>query len=256
MSNDDHSDDDDDQIHRVDTVPPPDGEGDAYSAATRVGPMAEAVVKEMMHAATVKAAEMRARSDKKSETAASEARAASESTKPAPPSAPPRPSAPRPAALRVDARAEVADEPTDADASIPRAYAADEEEDNAETMLSPMAKPPSMPQAPHVPRAAMQTMPLAPPLARPVTAPVPFTPPLFPSQRSAPGSGAPVAGPGTAAMPPAAPPVASAPYPAAPWDRAPMQAARAPLLGPTSLVVLAICGSIFVIGLIMFLVSR
>jgi hypothetical protein len=29
--------DEDDELHRVDTVPPPDGEGDAYSAPTRVG---------------------------------------------------------------------------------------------------------------------------------------------------------------------------------------------------------------------------
>jgi hypothetical protein len=251
MSNDDHSDDDDDQIHRVDTVPPPEGERDAYSAATRVGPMAEAVVMEMMHAAGVKAAELRARSDKKSE-AATEARAASDSAKPAPPSAPPRPSAPRPAAPRLDARAEPADEATDADASIPRTYA-DEDEDNAETMLSPMAKPPSMPKAPHVPRAPMQTLPLAPQLARPVTEPIPLTPPLFPSQRPAPGSGAPAASTGTAAVPPSAP--APAPYPAPPWDRSAMETPK-PLLGPRSLVVLAVCGSIFVIGLIMFLVSR
>lgn len=255
MSNDDHSDDDEDQIHRVDTVPPPDGEGDAYSAATRVGPMADAVVKEMMHAAGLKAAELRARSDKKSEIA-SEARAASDSAKPAPPSAPPRPSASRPAAapqVRVDARAELADEATDADASIPRTYAEDEETDNAETMLSPMAKPPSLPHAPHVPRAPMQTLPLGASLARPVTAPVPFTPPLFPSQRPARTSGAaPDVTAGTADMASAAP----APYPAPPWERSAMQAPKAPLLGPRSIVVLAVCGSIFVIGLLMFLVSR
>lgn len=29
--------DENDELHRVDTVPPPDGEGDAYSAPTRVG---------------------------------------------------------------------------------------------------------------------------------------------------------------------------------------------------------------------------
>jgi predicted component of type VI protein secretion system len=39
---------DDDRIYKVDTVPPPDGEGDAYSAPTRVGPMAGAYVEELL----------------------------------------------------------------------------------------------------------------------------------------------------------------------------------------------------------------
>lgn len=254
MSNDDHSHDDEDQIHRVDTVPPPDGEGDAYSAATKVGPMAEAVVKEMMHAAGVKAAELKARSDKKPETAGGGARAASDSAKPAPPSAPPRPSAPRPPApqVRVDPRVEV-DDATDADASIPRTYA-DEEEDNAETMLSSLAKPPPLPHAPHAPhapRAPMQTLPLGAPLARPVTAPVALTPPRSPSPRSAAASAPAVATPA-----PEPPPVAEPPYPAPPWERAATPAQHAPLFGPRSLVVLAVCGAIFVIGLIMFLIAR
>jgi hypothetical protein len=46
-----------DGIYRVDTIPPPEGEDDAYSAPTRVGPMAAAAVEKMMadaerHAAT------------------------------------------------------------------------------------------------------------------------------------------------------------------------------------------------------------
>lgn len=40
--------DDDDGIYRVDTVPPPQGESDAYNAPTRVGPMASALVEEML----------------------------------------------------------------------------------------------------------------------------------------------------------------------------------------------------------------
>jgi hypothetical protein len=35
-------------IYRVDTVPPPDGEDDAYSAPTRVGPLARSRIEEMM----------------------------------------------------------------------------------------------------------------------------------------------------------------------------------------------------------------
>src|SRR5687767_11928990 len=37
-----------DQVYKVETVPPPPGEDDAYSAPTRIGPMAEAAAQEMM----------------------------------------------------------------------------------------------------------------------------------------------------------------------------------------------------------------
>jgi hypothetical protein len=40
--------DDSDSIYKVDTVPPPDGEDDAYNATTRVGPMALAYVGQLM----------------------------------------------------------------------------------------------------------------------------------------------------------------------------------------------------------------
>ena len=39
-----------DAIHRVDTVPPPPGEGDAYSAPTTVGPVNDAVIEAMRKA--------------------------------------------------------------------------------------------------------------------------------------------------------------------------------------------------------------
>jgi hypothetical protein len=39
---------DEDGIYKIDTVPPPAGENDAYSAPTRVGPMASAVVEEII----------------------------------------------------------------------------------------------------------------------------------------------------------------------------------------------------------------
>lgn len=41
-------DDSDGAIHKMDTLPPPEGEDDAYSAATKVGPMARAAVEAMM----------------------------------------------------------------------------------------------------------------------------------------------------------------------------------------------------------------
>ena len=40
-----------DTIYKIDTVPPPDGEDDAYSAETKVGPLSRAMVKELMDAA-------------------------------------------------------------------------------------------------------------------------------------------------------------------------------------------------------------
>ena len=41
----------DDEIFRVDTIPPPDGDEDAYGAATKVGPLAKAKIDEMLKAA-------------------------------------------------------------------------------------------------------------------------------------------------------------------------------------------------------------
>jgi hypothetical protein len=42
---------DDDEIFRVDTIPPPDGDDDAYGAATKVGPLAQSKIEEMLKAA-------------------------------------------------------------------------------------------------------------------------------------------------------------------------------------------------------------
>jgi len=63
MSNDDDQDDQDHErpIHKVETDPPTPGEDDAYDAETKVGPMKDAVVHEMMHAAAAKAIELSAR---------------------------------------------------------------------------------------------------------------------------------------------------------------------------------------------------
>jgi hypothetical protein len=47
--------DDDDAVFRVETIPPPSGPSDAYSAPTKVGPMTPALVEEMMLAAKAKA---------------------------------------------------------------------------------------------------------------------------------------------------------------------------------------------------------
>ena len=63
-------------IYRMDTLPPPEGEGDAYNAPTKVGPMAESVVKEMMFAAGRKAAELSERAAEKAKTAPNSGRPA------------------------------------------------------------------------------------------------------------------------------------------------------------------------------------
>jgi hypothetical protein len=68
-------DENDGGIYRVDTVPPPDGEDDAYSAPTRVGVMPESLVQEIMHAAELKSAALR---EKESQRRAASAVAASE----------------------------------------------------------------------------------------------------------------------------------------------------------------------------------
>jgi hypothetical protein len=46
-----------DQVYQVDTVPPPDGEADAYNAPTRVGQMAATTIVEMLMVAGVEEAE-------------------------------------------------------------------------------------------------------------------------------------------------------------------------------------------------------
>ena len=84
----------DEEIFRVDTVPPPAGEADAYNAPTRVGPMAAAVVEEMMVASVRKAegltraAEAKAAASlKKGVEEAKAAEAARATARPSPPAA-------------------------------------------------------------------------------------------------------------------------------------------------------------------------
>ena len=125
MSDDD---DKDASIYIVDTVPPPAGESDAYNAPTKVGPMAAAVVNEMMHAAEKKAAELseRAKARRADQSAVDGAREKAPPSKPTtgsgdvrPPSAPPQ-----------------------------RMYEEDDE-DNAATLLSRAARAPVVAPLPH-----------------------------------------------------------------------------------------------------------
>jgi hypothetical protein len=61
----DKEDRNDDAVYKVDTVPPPDGDDDAYSAPTRIGPMASAVVNELIMAKSRESAEVAAASQVK-----------------------------------------------------------------------------------------------------------------------------------------------------------------------------------------------
>ncbi len=115
-----HEGKDDGAVHKVDTVPPPPGEDDAYSAPTRIGPMADVAVQELMRQAEQHAAE--------EDTVVPST--PKPSVKPTPPPPPPR--------AEVLSSSDLIDEP------LPRVYA-DEDEDadeDAATMLHPSAKPP------------------------------------------------------------------------------------------------------------------
>jgi len=198
-------------IYRVETVPPPAGETDAYNAPTKVGPMAAAVVEEMMHAAVRKSNELSQRADEKraalvAQTNASAAPApGEESAAPRPdvrPGAtekasagPPASSKPRvegsgysfgPKAIVQDApppSAPSPSKPVSKPAGPHRVYDDDEEDDYAATMLNRSAKPPAVAPieaapptaaADHEPLGAVPSAPVEP-IASPFSAPLEAT---------------------------------------------------------------------------------
>lgn len=126
-------------VHKVDTVPPPPGEDDAYNAPTRIGPMAEVAVQEMMRQA--RAAE---------ETAAQSARPPVSRPPRAPSTKPPPPSPRRAEELSSDNL--VDDLGSRPDAAPPRIYADEDEaeEEDAETRLHASAKPPPVSFIPNI----------------------------------------------------------------------------------------------------------
>lgn len=120
------TDDDEPKLYRVDTVPPPAGESDAYNAPTKVGPMAASVVAEMMKAAEASPVE-------------------------------PKPASARPPlAVREDFAASRASDPRSEDSAawadergaVPRIVdvyeEAADEEGMAATLVSSLAKPPEV----------------------------------------------------------------------------------------------------------------
>ena len=194
-------------IFRVDTVPPPAGEDDAYNAPTRVGPMAAAVVEEMMVESVRKATELNEKAV--SEKAAAEA-AAKKDTPAAPAaSTPAAAKAPLASVKPADAlsgsdvvpdaepsgRAQAAalgaagskpppvrPKPAAPGPPPPRVY--DEDEDNAATLLSGSAKAPIVPppSAPVFPEIA--SAPRVSPLGPVVNEPSPLAPTSITPARS------------------------------------------------------------------------
>lgn len=114
---------DDDGIYKVDTVPPPQGEDDAYNAPTRVGVMASAIVGELLAQGERDAAEAKAHPENDVKTTPPPAKAPEpvatdddeESSGPvssplAIPSAPPSEAPPKPEPAKAVARREPAAE--------------------------------------------------------------------------------------------------------------------------------------------------
>ena len=212
-------------VYKIETVPPPAGEDDAYSAPTKVGPMGDAFVKNLMKDAEQRSAEL-ARKEKDAKAKADGPPPSKAPAKSGPVSAPP-------ASAPVSAGG----------TALPKIY--DDEDDDGATVLSPKAKPPAMPQRPsplHVTNDdAAPALANAFPPAEGGPAPNPAPPPATPA--------------GVApAMPP--PPWESQnPQGPIPFDPTPPAAARPPL--GLAAVLVAVAGlSIFLVGLVMWFLSR
>jgi hypothetical protein len=171
MSDDDK--DDGPAIYRVDTIPPPDGEDDAYSAPTKVGPMADAAVRELMQAAEKRAQELSARIAGKKIANAEAAKAAASMPTPltvkptgVPIAKPPTPPAAAPPAAAPPASARL---PSATPANGPvsgRVVAHGPGPVGRTVSTSPpaAAKPPSAPRPAAIPRVDASEEPALPPL--------------------------------------------------------------------------------------------
>ena len=190
-------DDKDDAIFKVDTVPPPAGEDNAYNAPTRVGAMAAAVVEEMMVASVRKANALTAAASEKA--AASQKAAAAEASAAAaadavndsdlvPEFTPASPgmSAPKPPQPGVMAKPPPV--PQKSPVAPPRLYDEADQGEDAATLLGPSARAPVV-----APFAPPPQAPFAPPPARAIAPPPPASPlsfgptaPALPTRSTAP----------------------------------------------------------------------
>ena len=272
------SDDDDkeDGIYKVDTVPPPAGESDAYNAPTRVGPMAAAVVEEMMHAAEKKAAELSQRAEaKRAEPSTRSPDSAGKAEAKRPPLGTTSPPASKPpiasSAPKSTPGAAVTSPPpsagkysvVSADVRAPslapqRMYEEDDDEENAATLLSRAAKapvvaplPPRPFRAPPAPDAKASDRDLSAPAPRPPVVSFDQTAPLGPQEGAAPRSAissAPIAS-GTSSPPSAL--VASPFEIVAPQSQAPAPS-HASDARFASWIPLAVGVSIFIAGALLY----
>lgn len=239
--------DDEDAVHKVDTVPPPDGDSDAYSAETKVGPVTQDAWAELIR----KAAEEGERNAKSGPASSARPRADR-----APPST-------RDAAPTSSVKANATD--NDVEKPLPRIYSEEDDADDAATVLGSAAKPVQIPPAQAAPGHVTRS-------ASPLAAPFGANPTVTPS--STPHVWPPLAAPGlqqtavpfAASRPPVAPSeparvsgsISHAPRPLAfpPGDPAvPVPIPRAP---PRTgfIVIVAVCMAIFVIGVVAYVTSR
>ena len=196
-------------IYKVETIPPPDGEDDAYSAPTKVGPMADAAVRELMQAAERKAAELTARNAEKKAASAAAAKVAASlptpmSVKPTGiPQTPASSKPPAPASSGSDSGSPSASS-TPSASSVPSAWSV------------PSAAPPSPRAAPSGPVSGRSPAPPVGPVGRTVPAAPsmsPKPPSLVPRPAAIPRVDAVIA---TPAPIPTPPPPAAPPPPALP----------------------------------------
>jgi hypothetical protein len=118
-------------LYRADTVPPPDGETDAYNAPTKVGPIASSTLAEMMKAVESQVVSFNAGAEKTPEaTARSDERPTSKPPAEAPAEA--APASPRPSPA-----------PPPPDPEVVK-LSEDDDDDGAATLLSSFAKGPSL----------------------------------------------------------------------------------------------------------------
>ncbi len=196
-------------IYRVDTVPPPAGQDDAYSAPTKVGPMADMALKDMLKAAEARAQELNQKAAEKAKAVSARQAEVEPIEKP--------PVPPTPSKVESDA-APVSSSQPQVDGEVPRIYD-DADEDNAATLLHRNAKPPvaSVVRAPPPPPEPEAQEPVVSPFsAPPSSAPSGTLPAISPAQA-------------TSSTP-----------------------AFAAYLIPIALV----CSLVFLVGLLMFLLSR
>lgn len=120
------------KLYRVETVPPPAGEDDAYSAPTKVGPLGDAFVANLMKEAEQRTTSLARKDEPKRDEGAK---------------TPPQESAPVSKRKGAEESAPSSKEPVSAGGTpLPRVY--DDEEEDAATKLSPKATPPAIPQRP------------------------------------------------------------------------------------------------------------